>query len=224
MLVRQRVTVGMVVAIVAAVTAFGVTGCGLEPAGFVALAGPDSNQSAVAASAAAGSQAASAVPTVKATFTVAIAAVASFGSPPAAYEMSVMSAIGTQQPIPGYSATMISDLEASGRAAIREYFGPPQEATERTALATAMALDSGSRVINLSSGVEKVSFGSVTVSGAVATVTARVTTWRRSVAREPLGASWRTQALVRVLEYTATLRHRMGGSWQVTLLSSVGVG
>jgi hypothetical protein len=224
MLVRRRIILGMVVAIVSAVTAIGVTGCGLEPAGFVALAGQGSSQAAVAASAAAGSQAASAAPTVKATFTAAIAAVASFGSPPAAYEMSVMSAVGTRQPIPGYSATMISDLEASGRAAISKYFGPPQEAAERTALVTAMALDSNSRVINLGSGVEKVSFGSVIVSGSVATVTARVTMWHRSVILEPIGDTWRTQALAHVLQYTATLRHNTGGSWQVTALSSVGVG
>jgi hypothetical protein len=220
MLVRQRITVGVVMAIVGAI---GITGCGLEPAGFVALAGPGSSQAAVAASAAAGSQAASAVPTVKATFTAAIMAVASFGSPPGAYEMSVMSAIQTRQPVPGYSATMLSDLEASGRAAIREYFGPSQAAAQRAALASAMAMDSDPRVVNLGSGAENVSFGSVTVHGLVATVTARVTTWHRSVTREPVGNSWRTQALTRVLEYTATLRHNTGGSWQVTALSSAGV-
>jgi hypothetical protein len=223
MLVRQRITVGVVVAIATAATAIGITGCGLEPAGFVALAGPGSSQAAVAASAAAGSQAASAVPTVKATFTAAIMAVASFGSPPGAYEMSVISAIQTRQPVPGYSATMLSDLEASGRAAIREYFGPSQAAAQRAALASAMAMDSDPRVVNLGSGAENVSFGSVTVHGLVATVTARVTTWHRSVTREPVGNSWRTQALTRVLEYTATLRHNTGGSWQVTALSSAGV-
>jgi len=224
MLVRQRFTVGIIVAIVTTVTAIGVTGCGLEPAGFAALAGPDSSQAAVAASAAAGNQAASAAPTVKTTFTAAISAVTSFGSPPGAYEMSVMSAIRTRQPIPGYSATMISDLEASGRAAIREYFGPPQAAAEQRALAGAMAPDATPRVINLGSGVEKVSFASVTISGPVATVIARVTTWHRSVARGPAGDNWRTQELVRVLQYTATLRHSTGGSWQVAALSSVGVG
>lgn len=220
MLVRQRLTVGVVMAVAATVTAIGVAGCGLEPAGFAALAKPDSSQAASAA----GNQAASAAPTVKATFTAAIAAVTSFGSPPGAYEMSVMSAIRTRQAVPGYTATMISDLEASGRAAIRQYFGPPQAAAEQTALASAMALDASARVINLGSGAEKVSVGSVTINGPVATVIARVTTWRRSVARVPVGDSWRTQELVRVLQYTATLRHRTGGSWQVTALSSVGVG
>jgi hypothetical protein len=158
------------------------------------------------------------VPTVKATFTAAITAVASFGSPPGAYEMSVMSAIRTRQPIPGYSATMISDLEASGRAAIKEYFGPPQAAAERVALALAMALDSGRLMINLGSGVTNVSFGSVTVDGPVATVIARVTTWRRSVAQLALTGTWMATAPVRVTEYTATLRRGTGGSWQVTRL------
>jgi hypothetical protein len=223
MLVRQHITVGIAVAIVAAATAIGVTGCGLEPAGFVAIAGPGSSQAAVAASAAAGSQSASAAPTVKATFTAAALAIASFGSPPGAYEMSVMSAIRTRQPIPGYSATMISDLETSGRAAIREYFGPPQAAAEKTALASAMALDSSPRVINLGSGVERVSFGGVSINGPLATVIARVTTWHRWVALEPVGDTWRTQALTRVLQYTATLRRGAGGSWQVTALRSATV-
>jgi hypothetical protein len=222
MLMRRRITTGVIVALVAAVAAIGVTACGLEPAGFAALAAPGNSQAAVAASAAAGSQAASAVPAVKATFTAAITALASFGSPPAAYEMSVMSAIQTRQPIPGYSAAMISDLEASGRAAIREYFGPPQAPAERMALASAMALDSDPRVINLGSGIGTVSFGGVTVNGPVATVIARVTTWRRSVTFEPAGGNWRPQALMRAGEYTATLR-RASGSWQVTGLSGAGV-
>jgi hypothetical protein len=224
MLVRRHITVSTVVAIVAAVATVGIAGCGLEPAGFAALAGPLGHQ-ATAPAAPASQAPASAVPTVKATFTAAVTAIASFGSPPAAYEMSVMSAIQTQQPIPGYSATMISDLQTSGLAAIREYFGPPQTAAERSVLANAMTLDASPQVINLGSGIERVSFTSVTVEGPVATVIAQVTTWRRSVARQSLRGIWiwLTNAPVHIAHDTATLRHAPGGSWQIVKLTSVTV-
>ncbi|HTU74789.1 MAG TPA: hypothetical protein VMG38_14840 [Trebonia sp.] len=160
----------------------------------------------------------STVDTVKATFTAAITAVTSFGSPPAAYGMTVLSAIATRQAVPGFSATLVSDLETSGKAAIARYFGPRQAAAERKALASAMAFDAGPRVINLGSGVTRVSFGKVELEGALATVSAEVTAWRRSEARQPRTGSWLTDASVRVTRYAATLSRSMGGSWQVTRL------
>jgi hypothetical protein len=217
--VLRRIAIVAAAAVAVGVAAAGISGCGLEPYGLGALG--DAAIQATAPPAAASDQTpASAVPTIEATFTAAITAVASFGSPPAAYQVSVQSAIQTRQPVPGYSATMMSDLEASGLASIRQYFGPPQAAAERAALDGAMALDNEPLTINLGSGVTRVSFQGVEVRGSVATASARVTQWSRSIAREPLTGIWLTDAPVRVLRYTATLRHGPGGPWLVTGLAS----
>jgi hypothetical protein len=158
--------------------------------------------------------------TVKATFTAAITAVTSFGSPPAGYRMTVLSAIAMRQAVPDFSVTLVSDLDTSGKAAIVRYFGPPQAAAERKALASAMAFDVNPRIINLGSGVTRISFGKVGLEGAAATVSAEVTAWRRAEARQPLTGIWLTDASVRVTRYTATLSRSLGGSWQVTTLTA----
>jgi hypothetical protein len=158
--------------------------------------------------------------TVKATFTAAITAVASFGSPPAGYRMTVLSAIQMRQAVPGFSATLVSDLETSGKAAIVRYFGPRQAAAERRALSSAMAFDADPRIINLGSGVTRISFGKVEVEGTVATVSAEVTAWEKAEARQSRTGMWLTDASVRVTRYTATLGRGMGGSWQVTGLTA----
>jgi hypothetical protein len=162
----------------------------------------------------------STVATVRATFTAAITAVTSFGSPPAGYQMTALSAIAMRQAVPGFSAALVSDLETSGKAAIVRYFGPRQAVAERRALAGAMALDANPRIINLGSGVTRVSFGKVELKGAVATVSAEVTAWRRAEARQPRTGTWLTDASVRVTRYTATLSRSMSGSWQVTGLTA----
>lgn len=219
MLTLRRIATVAAVTIAACIATAGISGCGLEPYGLGALG--EAPSPAVASPAAGGGQAAaSSVPTVEATFTAAITAVASFGSPPPAYQVSVQSAIQTKQPVPGYSATMMTDLKASGLAAIRQYFGPPQAAAERTALASALALDSPRHTINLGSGLARISFRGVDVHGGVATVIARVTQWSRSIAPAPQTGAWLTDATARILEYTATLRRSPGGPWQVTGLAS----
>lgn len=216
MLMRRRI--GTIVAAVA-IGASAITGiCGCA----IGLSGAGRTATTRAAGPVAGSQgsAPTVATTVKATFTAAITAVASFGSPPAGYRMTVLSAIQMRQAVPGFSATLVSDLETSGKAAIVRYFGPRQAAAERRALASAMAFDADPRIINLGSGVTRMSFGKVELEGAVATVSAEVTAWRRAEARQPLTGTWLTDASVRLTRYTATLSRSMGGSWQVTVLTA----
>lgn len=214
------------VVIVAAVSA-GISGCGLEPSGLDALTRPAAGSASAAAasvSSAASHQApASQVPAVRATFIAAMTAVAEFGSPPQGWSVSVLSAIQTRQPVPAFSPTVASDMEAAGKAAIRQYFGPPQAPAELTALASAMALDREMFFINLGSGISSVSFGSVDVSAGTATVRARVTSWSRAVAREPLSDTWVTDAPVQVTDYTATLGRAPGGPWLILSLTSAPV-
>lgn len=198
------------VLIVTGVTLAGVTACGLQPARSV----PRPRLAVAPATRAP----ASAVPAVEATFSSAMRAAASLGSPPAAWEMGILSALQARQPVPGFSASMRSDLLAAGKAAIARYFAPPQAATEQQELIGALTRDANQNVLNLGSGVTGVTFGLVRVDGSSALVSARVTMWARTVARGPRSGPWQAAAPVRVLACTATLRLSASGQWQVTRL------
>jgi hypothetical protein len=215
MLIWRRISATVAAVVIGAAVTTVICGCTIRPSGTgAASAGKPATPAAL-------SQApASAVATVKATLRAAITAVASFGSPPAAYRMTVLSAIGMRQAVPGFSATLVSDLEASGTAAIVRYFGPRQAVAERRALASAMALDANPHIVNLGSGVTRLSFTSVAVRGASATASAQVAVWSTTVARQPLTGTWLTDARTRVIGYTATLSRSLGGSWQVTELTA----
>jgi hypothetical protein len=220
MLMRRGIVIVAAAAIGVAVAA-GACGCSIRPSGpgGSAASNPAASNRAPATSSPPPAPA-SVIATVKATFTAAITAVASFGSPPAAYEMTVMSAISMRKTVPGFSATLVSDLRASGLAEIIRYFSPPQAAAERTALASAMAFDADPFIINLGSGVTRISFGGVEVKGGVSTVRAQVAVWSKSVEQQPLTGIWLTDAPVRAIGYTAVLHLDLGGSWQVVSLTA----
>jgi hypothetical protein len=201
------------VVVVAGVTLASAAACSLQPSGGRI---PGAGQSLAVAPASA--VPASAVPTVKARFSSAVQAAAAFGSPPDAWEMGILSALQTRHPVPGFSASMRSDLLAAGKAAIARYFAPPQAAAERQELARALAQDANPNVINLGSGVAKVTFGTVAVTGSSAVVSARVTIWAKALARQPPSGPWQASAPVWVVAYTATLHLGPSGQWQVTRL------
>jgi hypothetical protein len=205
------------VAIVTGVTLAGAAACSLHPSG-QGLADRVATGQYPAASPAAAAPA-SAIPTVKATFSSALRAAASFGSPPAAWQLGILAALQTRHQVPGFSASMRSDLLAAGQAAIARYFAPPQAATEQRALARALAQDANPNVINLGSGVAKVEFAMVRVAGASAVVSARVTIWAKAISRQPRSGPWQATAPVRVVAYTATLHLGKSGQWQVTKLT-----
>jgi hypothetical protein len=215
--VRIFMTRAVAVVIVTGVTLAGASACSLQPSGGSAPGSPGPGQ--YLAISPAPQTPASAIPTVKATFSSAMRAAASFGSPPAAWEMGILAALQTRHQVPGFSASMHSDLLAAGKAAIARYFAPPQAATEQRALARALAQDANPNVINLGSGVAKVTFGMVRVTGSSAVVSARVTIWAKALARQPRSGPWQTTAPVRVVAYTATLQLSKSGLWQVTTLT-----
>jgi hypothetical protein len=204
--------------IVAGVTLTAGAACSLQPSG-QGPPGSAATSQALAAPPAPATPAA-AIPTVKATFSSAMQAAASFGSPPAAWQVGILAALQTRHQVPGFSASMRSDLLAAGKAAITRYFAPPQAAAEEQALARALAQDADPNVINLGSGVAKVDFGLVRVAGASAVVSARVTIWAKAVARQPRSGPWQATAPVRVVAYTATLHLGPAGQWQVTKLAA----
>ena len=215
MLKWRRIGTIVTCVVIGTVALTGICGCTID------LVGLGPQPSSQATTPPASSQApSSAVDSVKATFTVAITAADSFGSPPAGYRMTVLSAIAMRQAVPGFSPTLVSDLETSGKAAIARYFGPRQAAAERKALASAMAFDANPRIINLGSGVTRISFGPVELAGSAATVSAVVTAWQRAEARQSPAGTWLADASVRVTRYTATLSRSMSGSWQVTGLTA----
>ena len=217
MLIWRRINTTVAAVAIGVPVIVGACGCTIELAGPARLASGQGTAPAVSSHASG-----PAVATVKATFSAAITAVTSFGSPPAGYRMTVLSAIAMRQAVPGFSATLASDLETSGKAEIARYFGPRQAVAERRALAAAMAFDANPHVINLGSGVTRISFGNVSAKGAVATLSAEVTSWSRAT-RQRLTGSWLTDASVRVTRYSATLSLGMGGSWQVTVLTAATV-
>ena len=197
-----------------------LSGCGIRPSG------PDDAAAVARAQAPAATSPAArlaAVPAespsaAEATFTAAIEAVESFGSPPSAYQLSVQSAISMRQPVPGFSQTLRSDLLSAGQAAIMRYFGQPQAAAERRILAIAVAEDISAQVIDLGSGASRVTVEAVHVTAGQAVIDATVVAWSLSMTRQPDGR-WQERAPVRVLRYMAVLRHADGGPWQVVGLT-----
>ncbi len=214
---RIFMTRAVAAVIVAGVTLTGGAACSFQPSG-QGPTGSAATSPALAASPAPATPAA-AVPTVKATFSSAMQAAAAFGSPPTAWQVGILAALQTRHQVPGFSASMRSDLRAAGKAAITRYFAPPQAATEEQALGRALAQDANPNVINLGSGVAKVDFGLVRVAGSSAVVSARVTIWAKAVARQPRSGPWQATAPVRVVAYTATLQLGASGQWQVTKLT-----
>lgn len=203
---------------VTGVTLAGAAACSLQPSGGRMPGNTGASQQLTISPASA--TPAATIPTVKATFSSAMKAAASFGSPPAAWQMGILAALQTRHPVPGFSASMRADLLAAGKAAITRYFGGPQAATEQQALARAMAQDANPNVINLGSGVAKVMFGSIGVDGSVAVVSAEVTIWAKALARQPRSGPWQSTAPVRVVAYTATLHLSKSGQWQVIKLTA----
>jgi hypothetical protein len=212
------------VAIAASVTAIAaLSGCSIRPSG-PANAAVTARASTVASSASLDAAVpAESLSLVEATFTAAIDAVESFGSPPPAYQLSVQSAISMRQPVPGFSPTLRSDLLSAGQAAILRYFGQPQASAERRILAMAMAQDvSGQgfskQGIDLGSGVSRVTFEAVRVTAAAAVIEATAVAWSLWLARQP-GGQWQKLAPIRVLRYTAAMQRNASGHWQVVGLT-----
>jgi hypothetical protein len=212
------------VAIAASVTAIAaLSGCGIRPSGPANVA-VTARASTVASSASLDAAVpAESLSVVEATFTAAIDAVESFGSPPPAYQLSVQSAISMRQAVPGFSPALRSDLLSAGQAAILRYFGQPQASVERRILAMAMAQDvSGQgfskQGIDLGSGVSRVTFEAVQVTAAAAVIEATAVAWSLWMARQP-GGQWQKLAPIRVLRYTAAMQRNASGQWQVVGLT-----
>jgi hypothetical protein len=216
------------VAIAASVTAIAaLSGCSIRPSGPANVA-VTARASTVASSASLDAAVpAESLSVVEATFTAAIDAVESFGSPPPAYQLSVQSAISMRQPVPGFSPTLHSDLLAAGQAAILRYFGQPQASVERRILAMAMAMAMAQDVsgqgfskqgIDLGSGVSRVTFEAVRVTAAAAVIEATAVAWSLWLARQP-GGQWQKLAPIRVLRYTAAMQRNASGQWQVVGLT-----
>jgi hypothetical protein len=214
------------VAIAASVTAIAaLSGCGIRPSG-PANAATTARASTVASTASLDAAVpAESLSVVEATFTAAIDAVESFGSPPPAYQLSVQSAISMRQPVPGFSPTLRSDLLSAGQAAILRYFGQPQASAERRILAMAVAVAQdvsgqgfSKHGIDLGSGVSRVTFEAVRVTAAAAVIEATAVAWSLSMARQPDGR-WQKRAATRVLRCMATMQRNASGQWRVVGLA-----
>ena len=111
-----------------------------------------------------------------------------------------------------------SQLLASGMAAIARYFGSAQASVEQVHLNDGMALDSDPNLINLGSGVSKVTLLHVALAGGQATVEAHVTVWAKSEARQTPTGPWLMTDPVNIVDDKAILALSASGTWQVTSL------
>ena len=202
-----RVAFGIIVVIVTGVAATDIAhGASLRPS--------------VSPPAMATISAAAAAPAVRATFTQAIKAVAELGSPTPAYQQTALAAVQSRHPVPAFTSAQRTDLETGGEAAIARYFASPQSTAEVAVLTKAMTLDANPNLINLGSGISKVDFRAVSVTGSQATVVADVTAWAKSAARRDPLARWVLASPVSQVRYTATLRLSPDGTWRIASLTS----
>lgn len=193
-----RIAAGLGVAVVAGVAAY--AGCAASGAG---ASQQDARQTAA----------------VEAAFRNAVQADQSFGSPSAAYQASVMAAIHVHRQAFAVPAAERSQLLASGTAAIARYFSSALASVEQVHLSDGMALDSDPTIVNLGSGVSKVTYLHVAVAGARATVEADVTVWAKSEARQTSAGPWLMTDPVNVVDDKAILARSPSGTWQVTSLT-----
>lgn len=113
------------------------------------------------------------------------------------------------------SASAVAQQEAVGQADISKYFSGAAAQLVSDDLKIAISNEASGTFHVLGSGVSKVDFTNVAVSGTHATVTAAVTEWLRSQAQQQNG-TWIECAPSGVMNYTAQLVEDSAGDWKVS--------
>ena len=103
----------------------------------------------------------------------------------------------------------------AGKAALTRYFTPAQARHEDIGLTNAVSAEADPRFRNLGSGVSKVVFDQVAVSGNTATLRVEITAWAKFQQRQPTG-TWATASPVNVMIYTVTMIRSSSGQWLVS--------
>jgi hypothetical protein len=112
-------------------------------------------------------------------------------------------------------ATVRNKQLNDGLAALSEYFAPAQAQHEAIGLRNTVNDEAGGTERNLTSGVSKVTFSRVGVSGDKATVEAAVSVYGKTQVKMSNG-DWNTVDPPGVMDYTATLVKSSAGQWVVS--------
>lgn len=155
---------------------------------------------------------------VKSTFTAAMRAAQSAGSPSDAYVKASVSAIHAHAATHPVPATDRARLLTSGQQQLSRYFPPKLLSRVEVGLNNMLKMDSSANQVNLGAGVSKIVFRSVTVAGRSASIEADVTAWAKSYIRQSSKGSWQYTDPVGTMRYTATMTLTSDGRWQVASL------
>lgn len=102
-----------------------------------------------------------------------------------------------------------------GKAALARYFAPSLAQREEIGLINAVNAEADPKFRNLGSGVSKVKFDSVKVSGGTATLRAEATVWSKFQQQQADGR-WSTADPASVMIYNVTMTRNASGQWIVT--------
>jgi len=152
---------------------------------------------------------------VESAFSTAIRADRQAQAPSAsAYGTMANAAVRAGHVAPMTPAAVRNTQLLAGKAVLAKYFSPAQARHEDIGVTNAVKAEADPRFRNLGSGVSKVVFSTVAVSGDTATLRAEVTAWAKFQQRQPTG-SWATANPVNVMIYTVTMVRNSAGQWLV---------
>ncbi len=156
---------------------------------------------------------------VKSTFSAAMQAAQSAGSPSGGYVTASLSGMRSHAAMHAVPAAARTQLLTAGRRELARYFSPELVSREEVGLNHMLLMDASADQVNLGSGVTKVVFRSVAVAGRSASIEADVTVWAKSYTRQSNQGPWIYSDPVNTLAYVATMTRASDGSWQVSSLA-----
>lgn len=138
--------------------------------------------------------------------------------PPSLYATTANTEASARLTAPAASQAVRNAQLRDGKAALSRYFTPAQARHEQTGLTNAVDAEADPEFRNLGSGVSKVIFDSVAVSGDTATLRAEVTSWAKFQQQQDNGG-WATASPVNVMRYNVTMIRNGSGRWLVSSMT-----
>ncbi|MGH3627416.1 MAG: hypothetical protein ACRDRL_08270 [Sciscionella sp.] len=156
------------------------------------------------------------VSAVKSAFTAAITADRQAQAPATTtYGAKANAAVSAGGVAPAVASDVRQAQLQDGKASLAKYFTPAQAKHEALGLTNAVNAEADPKFRNLGSGVSKVVYDQVAVSGDTATLRAEVTAWAKFQQQQSNGA-WTTDNPVAVMIYSVTMVRNASGQWQVS--------
>jgi hypothetical protein len=157
---------------------------------------------------------------IETTFTAAITANQEAGAPSAAsYGTKANALVAAGKVAPPATSAIRSAQLADGKAALAKYFTPVQDQHEEIGLTNAVNAEASPTFRNLGSGVSKVKYDQVAVSGKTATLTVEVTIWSKTQVEQRANGPWMTADPVNVMDYNVAMVREPSGRWMVSSMA-----